>query len=134
MKDKPVPIVLVRMCAEVLGGLLILPAGITKMPIFADLSSAILLFSVLLMTDSVRHRRSVAAILPPLVCLGPSTLVGLISISAGWHWAAKIAGASAVLCVVQLVYNWPQSNRKTREDVAKALAQVEKEPGDEAAK
>lgn len=126
--ERPPVLFLARLGLAVVGGLLVLPAVIGRMPVFADVACACLLGCALLVTDSVRRRRSAAAILPTMLCLSAAVLVGSLGLLAGWRWVPELSGVAAALSLAQLVYNWPTSDKPARDHLARALAQSERPP------
>lgn len=126
-RDRTPVLFLTRMGLIAIGTLMILPAGITKSPVFAYLAAGCLLFSALLFRDSIRRRRTVAALLPPMVGFFAAAIVAGVGFNASWTPVPELAGAALILFLAQLVWNMPQHDR-SEQHLAETLARLDRQP------
>jgi len=126
-RDRTPVVFLTRMGLISVGTLMILPAGITKSPVFAYLAGGCLLLSALLFLDSIRHRRTVAALLPSMVGFFASAIVAGVGFNASWTPVPELAGAAVILFLAQLVWNLPQRDR-SEQHLAETLARLDQQP------
>ena len=112
-----------RLGAVVLGGLLVLVAGIAKSGVVALLGGVLTLLSSLVMMESFTHRREGQAVLPALIGATVSAVGAAAGLIGHWTDVSVVFGVAFVVWLGQVVWNWPKSQKRMRAEIDEAIRQ-----------
>lgn len=119
------------MLISTVGGLVFIPAIVLDSAALCAVAATIVLVSALLARDSLRSRSRGSALAPCLHGTLVAAMIAIIAAKVGWSLAAALAGAAALLFLLQLVPALAGRGPSDRQRLEQLRREVAERAGDD---
>lgn len=126
-----VPLGLHRLVIPSASGLLVIPAIVLDSAALCAVAATIVLVSALLARDSLRSRSRGSVLAPCLHGTLVAAMIAIIAAKVGWSLAAALAGAAALLFLLQLVPALAGRGPSDRQRLEQLRREVAERAGDD---